>query len=214
MFAKQLRRKAAGAGLGFSACSSCTKEWDLEIMWLWGSAGRVELSINQKPFLNNEVRNRNGLLFQKQPSSPSKWMFFRAVEPWVFHVQGLGSGGGWEIARTPCSRIKDKNKSILSQTEKSHHHPETDCDGPRDQDSSCAALLGSKGGRAAALLQVSLPGLLLRTGMAFCRWGNIPLAKNYPSVLVPNHIWWNCYWFSSLQALSQTFQFVTLGIAM
>lgn len=146
VFAKQLRKKAAGAGLGFSACNSCTKEWDLEIMGLWGSAGRVEWSMNQKSFLNNEVRHRKGFLFQKQPSSPSKWMFSRAVRPWVFHVQGLGSGGGWEIARTLCPRIKNKNKSALSQTEKSHQHPETDCDGPKDQAPSSAALLGSRGG--------------------------------------------------------------------
>ncbi|RLW02900.1 hypothetical protein DV515_00006925 [Chloebia gouldiae] len=35
---------------------SCTKECDLEIMWLWGSAGRVESSMNQKSFLNNEKK--------------------------------------------------------------------------------------------------------------------------------------------------------------
>lgn len=94
MFAKEMRKKAAGAGLGSSACNSCTKERDLEIMWLSGSAGRVESSMNQKSFLNNKVRCRNGFLFQTQCSSPSKWIFSRAVEPWMFHVQGLGSGGG------------------------------------------------------------------------------------------------------------------------
>lgn len=72
--------------------------------------------------------------------------FSRAVEPWVFHVQGLGSGGVWEIACTPCSRVKNKNKSAFSQTEKSHQHPETDRDGPKEQAPSCAALLGGKGG--------------------------------------------------------------------
>lgn len=72
--------------------------------------------------------------------------FSRAVEPWVFYVQGLGSGGVWEIACTPCSRVKNKNKSAFSQTEKSHQHPETDRDGPKEQAPSCAALLGGKGG--------------------------------------------------------------------
>lgn len=83
-------------------------------MWLWGSAGKVELSMNQKYFLNNEIRSRDVILFQKEPFSPSKLMFSRAVEPWVFHVQGLGSGGGWEIACTLCSRIKNENKPALS----------------------------------------------------------------------------------------------------
>lgn len=204
VFAKQLRKKAAGAGLGFSACNSCTKEWDLEIMGLWGSAGRVEWSMNQKSFLNNEVRHRKGFLFQKQPSSPSKWMFSRAVRPWVFHVQGLGSGGGWEIARTLCSRIKNKNKSALSQTEKATSTQKQTAMAPRTRLPPLQLCWEAEEGGAAALLQVSFPGLLVRTGMAFCRWGNIPLAKDYPSVLVLHCIWWNCYWFSSLQALSQT----------
>lgn len=36
MFAKRLRRKAAGAGLWVFRLQQCTKECDLKIIWLWG----------------------------------------------------------------------------------------------------------------------------------------------------------------------------------
>lgn len=138
-------------------------------MGLWGSAGKVELSVNQKSFLNNEVRCRKGFLFQKQPSSPSKQIFSRAVELWVFYGQGLDSGDGWEIAHTPCSRIKNKNKSAHSQAEKATSIQKQTVMAPRTRLPPVQLCWEAREGGAAALLQVSFPSLLVRTGKAFCR---------------------------------------------
>lgn len=126
----------------------------------------------------------------------------------------LAFGADWGITCALPLKIKTKNKPAPFQIEKSHQHPETGWGGPKNPPVQLCWEAGEGG--VAAPIQVPFPGsvgLMMRTGMAFGRWGNIPPEEIYPSVLVPNCILWNFCWFLPPQALSRALQLVTLGIA-
>lgn len=87
----------------------------------------------------------------------------------------LAFGAEWETACAPCPKIKNKHKTVLSQIEESHQHPEKGWAGPKDPHPFCAALLGSKGGdwccpTPGAIPWVSWVGSEDRNGILQVRW--------------------------------------------